>query len=68
MSIGALAALPVIGQVAQAAGDITKSIAPLLQPFADVLAKSLGNALDSKDKSIEFSEPKETQKNSITYN
>ena len=41
MSIGALAALPIIGDLAKVAGEITKAITPLIQPFADAAAKKL---------------------------
>lgn len=67
MSIGALAALPVVGDIAKAVGDITKAITPLAQPFADVLAKALGDALQPQDKNIEFASAESTQKRELTY-
>ncbi|TFF06063.1 hypothetical protein EXW72_18380 [Pseudomonas sp. BCA14] len=67
MSIGALAALPIIGDAAKAVGEVTKAVAPLAQPFADVLAKALGNALDSQNKSLDFSSTQETAKRTLTF-
>jgi hypothetical protein len=67
MSIGALAALPVIGEVAKATGEITKAVAPLVQPFADVLAKSLGKALESENKTVDFSSAQGTDKRQVNY-
>ncbi|MHA4969320.1 hypothetical protein ACX0KY_22515 [Pseudomonas extremorientalis] len=59
MTIGALAALPIVGDVVKTAGDITKSLAPLAQPFADVAAKTLGKMLDQAfeptKKSVDYS-------------
>ena len=65
MSIGALAALPAVGEVAKAAGDITKAVAPLVQPFADVLAKALGDTLESQNKPVDFSSAQETAKRKV---
>ncbi|WPN97147.1 hypothetical protein [Pseudomonas sp. MUP55] len=67
MSIGALAVLPVISEVAKAAGDITKSVAPLVKPFTDVLAKSLGDALESQNKTVDFSCAQEAHKRQVNY-
>ncbi|MBN0980326.1 hypothetical protein HBO03_24810 [Pseudomonas sp. WS 5086] len=71
MSMSALAALPVIGELAKAAADITKSIAPLIQPFADVAAKTLGDTLkntsDEQSKSIDFDTAKKEQSVTITF-
>ena len=67
MSIAALAALPIVGEVAKAAGEITKAVAPLAQPFADVLAKALGNALEPQSKTVDFSSAQETEKRKVTY-
>ena len=67
MSIGALAALPVVGEVANAAGEITKAVAPLVQPFADVLAKTLGDTLESQNKSVDFSSAQETDKRTVNF-
>ncbi|WP_262381293.1 MULTISPECIES: hypothetical protein [unclassified Pseudomonas] len=69
--MSALAALPVIGELAKAAADITKSIAPLIQPFADVAAKTLGDTLkntsDEQSKSIDFDTAKKEQSVTITF-
>ena len=71
MSMSALAALPVIGELAKAAADITKSITPLIQPFADVAAKTLGDTLkntsDEQSKSIDFDTAKKEQSVTITF-
>ncbi|KWU50788.1 MULTISPECIES: hypothetical protein [Pseudomonas] len=67
MSIGALAALPLIGDVAKAAGDITSAVTPLVQPFANVLAKALGNALEPQNKNLDFSSLQETTKRTLTF-
>ncbi|MBA1294847.1 hypothetical protein G7025_15935 [Pseudomonas lurida] len=67
MTIGALAALPIVGDLAKAAGDITKSLAPLAQPFADVLAKALGNALEPQNKTVDFSSAQETAKRQVIF-
>ncbi|KAF1028954.1 MAG: hypothetical protein GAK37_01972 [Pseudomonas sp.] len=72
MSITALTALPLVGDLAKAAGEITKAVAPLVQPFADVAAKTLGdvlkNATAENEKKVEYdcAEKKLTQ--AITYN
>ncbi|MDY7068276.1 hypothetical protein PsexTeo8_47790 [Pseudomonas extremaustralis] len=67
MSIGALAALPLVGEVAKAAGEITTAVAPLVQPFADVLAKALGEALESNSKTVDFSDAQETDKRKVNF-
>lgn len=65
MTIGALAALPIIGDLAKAAGEITKTITPLIQPFADAAAKKLFAEEDSNDQSeqkkIEFAKSIDTK-------
>lgn len=67
MSIGALAALPIVGDLAKVAGDLAKAAVPLAQPFADVLAKALGNALDPESKTVDFSSTQEKEARPITY-
>ncbi|VVN98080.1 hypothetical protein PS834_02442 [Pseudomonas fluorescens] len=71
MSMSALAALPVVGELATAAADITKSIAPLIQPFADVAANTLGDTLkntsDGQNTSIDFDLAKKEQSATITF-
>ncbi|TFY90415.1 hypothetical protein DYL61_21015 [Pseudomonas nabeulensis] len=67
MTIGALASLPIVGDLVKTAGEITKAVAPLAQPFADVLAKALGNALEPQNKSVEFSATQETEKRQINF-
>ncbi|WP_339496252.1 hypothetical protein [Pseudomonas canadensis] len=71
MTIGALAALPIVGDLVKTAGDITKSLAPLAQPFADVAAKALGKMLDqtfeSTQKSVDFSNTQEIGKRTLTF-
>ncbi|MDO9346177.1 hypothetical protein [Pseudomonas pergaminensis] len=64
MTIGALAALPIIGDLAKAAGEITKTITPLIQPFADAAAKKLfaeDTTDQSEQKKIEFAKTVETK-------
>lgn len=55
-------ALPVVG-------DIVKAVAPLMQPFADALAKKIGEEEkeDSPSKSIEFSKDPETEKLMVSF-
>lgn len=67
MSIGALAALPLVGDLAKFAGDALKTITPLAQPFADVLAKALGNALEPQNKTVDFSGTQDTENRKVTY-
>lgn len=72
MSIAALAAaVPVVGQVATAVGDVTKAVAPLIQPFADLAAKTLGDALKKNDaepnKSVEFASLEVNEKRTLTF-
>lgn len=72
MSIAALAAaVPLVGQVATAVGDVTKAVAPLLQPFADLAAKSLGDLLKKNDaepnKSVEFASLEVNKKQTLTF-
>ncbi|KAA0943844.1 MULTISPECIES: hypothetical protein [unclassified Pseudomonas] len=71
MSMSALAALPVIGELAKAAADITKSIAPLIQPFADVIAKTLGDTLKNttaeQNKSVNFDATIKAQNKTIMF-
>lgn len=64
MTIGALAALPIISDLAKAAGEITKAITPLIQPFADAAAKKLfaADTTDQSDqKKIEFAKTVDTK-------
>lgn len=64
MTIGALATLPIIGDLAKAAGEITKAITPLIQPFADAAAKKLfseDTTDQSEQKKIEFAKTVETK-------
>lgn len=71
MSIAALTALPMVGDLVKAAADITKSVAPLIQPFADVAAKTLGDALKNATKEntskIEFDSTEKKLNKTITY-
>ncbi|WP_226477397.1 hypothetical protein [Pseudomonas sp. MWU16-30323] len=73
MTIGALAALPVVGDLLKAAipvvGDIVKAVTPLIQPFADALAKKIGGEeQEPPSKSIEFSKGLDAEKLTITFN
>ncbi|MCF5022545.1 putative membrane protein [Pseudomonas lurida] len=64
MSIGALAALPIIGDLAKVAGEITKAITPLIQPFADAAAKKLFAAdttAQNDQNKIEFAKTVDTK-------
>lgn len=67
MSIGALAALPVVGELFKAGADLAKSAIPLAQPFADVLAKALGSALESQNKPVDFASTQETKNRPINF-
>lgn len=71
MSIAALTALPMVGDLVKAAADITKSVAPLVQPFADVAAKTLGDALkkntEENTRKIEFDFTEKKLTKTITY-
>lgn len=67
MTIGALATLPIIGDLAKAAGEITKAITPLIQPFADAAAKKLfaeDTPAQNDQKKIDFTT---TVEKKITY-
>ena len=46
---------------------ITTAVAPLVQPFADVLAKALGEALESNSKTVDFSDAQETDKRKVNF-
>ena len=67
MSIGALAAIPVVGELFKAGADLAKSAIPLAQPFADVLAKALGNALEPQNKTVDFASAQETTNRTINF-
>jgi hypothetical protein len=65
MSIAALAAgLPLVG-------DLAKSVAPLIQPFVDVAAQALGDALKNNtpqpDKGVEFASLEANEKRTLTF-
>ena len=61
----------IVGDLVKTAGDITKSLAPLAQPFADVAAKALGKMLDQTfeptQKSVDFSNTQEIGKRTLTF-
>ncbi|RQO60781.1 hypothetical protein [Pseudomonas sp. KBW05] len=67
MSIGVLAAIPVVGEFFKAGADFAKSATSLAQPFADVLAKALGNALEPQNKTVDFSATQDTEKRKVTF-
>ncbi|EFQ61665.1 MULTISPECIES: hypothetical protein [Pseudomonas] len=72
MAIGAMAALPVVGDLLKTAlpvvGDIVKAVTPLIQPFADAVAKKIGTEEETQpSKSIEFAKDAKIEKLMITF-
>ena len=73
MTINALSALPVVGDLLKAAlpvvGDVVKAIAPLLQPFAEAAAKKIaGESTGSPTEPVNFASPPAEAKQTITFN
>lgn len=72
MTIGALAQLPVVGDLVKTGlpvvGDIVKAVAPLLQPFADALAKQIASKEEEPpSKTIELPMEKGAGKIAISF-
>ncbi|OIN44884.1 hypothetical protein BLL37_01725 [Pseudomonas azotoformans] len=72
MTIGALTALPVVGDLVKTGlpvlGDIVKAVAPLLQPFADALAKQIAGKEEAPpSKTIEFPMEKDAGTLTISF-
>ena len=72
MTIGSMAAIPVVGDLLKTAlplvGDIVKAVAPLIQPFADALAKKIGSEdVESPDTPIKFADTLQIEKLTINF-